>query len=120
MLQTNVVRELLEAKAEAMDRPIRSNPSPAALRVAEELLDHVSYGLTRREQIHEIACVVDEAYFDLVRCAAQVVESASDHDSKCEAIAELRETLDAHLPEPRYHAIQTPQLPAGKRPSTGA
>ena len=82
-----------------MDRRLRSTPSSTALRVAEELIDHVSYGLTRREEIHEIACVVDEAYFDLIHCATQVVESATRGDLKPEAIAALRETLEAHLPD---------------------
>lgn len=89
-----------------MDRRLRSNPSPAALRVAEELLDRVSHGLTRREEIHEIACIVDDAYFDLVRCAGQVVDDAARTDSKCAAIGELRETLGAHLPEqPIGHGV---------------
>lgn len=98
-METNVSREFFESDGKAMDRRLRSKPSGTALRVAEELIDHISYGLTRREQIREIGCIVDEAYSDLVRCAAQVVEQAERGGSRSEAIAELRGALNAHLPE---------------------
>lgn len=51
-------------------------PSKNSLRVAEELLDHVNYGLTRLDIINEWAEVIDEHNRPLLEAAADLIDSA--------------------------------------------
>ncbi len=50
--------------------------SKKALRIGEELLDYVSYGLTRNDAIKELAEMVDESNRDLVEAVSAVLRDA--------------------------------------------
>jgi hypothetical protein len=65
-------------------------PSSVALRLAEELIDHVSYGLTRGEHIREVATIIDGAYSDLVEAARVAAGEAAIGDTQ---LVRLREAL---------------------------
>ena len=62
-------------------------PSNNSLNVAEELLDHVNYGLTRLDIIREWAEVIDEENRPLMEAAADLLDSAD---------------MNNGLPDPRY------------------
>ena len=62
-------------------------PSKKSLAVAEELLDHVNYGLTRPDIIREWAEVVDEHRRPLLEALCDLVDSAD---------------MNAGVPDPRY------------------
>lgn len=58
--------------ASALTRIPTPQPSSVALRLAEELIDHVTYGLTRGGHIREVATIIDETYSDLMEAASAV------------------------------------------------
>jgi len=62
-------------------------PSKRSLAVAEELLDHVNYGLTRPDIIREWAEVMDEHRRPLLEALCDLVDSAD---------------MNAGVPDPRY------------------
>jgi hypothetical protein len=62
-------------------------PSKKSLAVAEELLDHVNYGLTRPDIIREWAEVMDEHRRPLLEALCDLVDSAD---------------MNAGVPDPRY------------------
>ena len=62
-------------------------PSKNSLSVAEELLDHVTYGLTRPDIIAEWAEVMDEHSRPLLEAAADLIDSAD---------------MNGGVPDPRY------------------
>lgn len=62
-------------------------PSNNSLNVAEELLDHVNYGLTRMDIIREWAEVMDEQNRRLMEAAADLLDSAE---------------MNNGVPDPRY------------------
>jgi hypothetical protein len=62
-------------------------PSNNALDVAEELLDHVNYGLTRMDIIREWAEVMDEQNRPLLEAAGDLLDSAD---------------MNNGVPDPRY------------------
>jgi hypothetical protein len=62
-------------------------PSNNSLNVAEELLDHVNYGLTRLDIIREWAEVMDEHNRPLMEAAADLLDSAD---------------MNNGVPDPRY------------------
>ena len=62
-------------------------PSKRSLAAAEELLDHVNYGLTRQDIIREWAEVLDEHNLPLLEAIADLFDSADIHNG---------------VPEPRY------------------
>jgi hypothetical protein len=62
-------------------------PSKNSLGVAEELLDHVTYGLTRPDIIREWAEVMDEHSRPLLEAAADLIDSAE---------------MNNGVPDPRY------------------
>lgn len=62
-------------------------PSKNSLSVAEELLDHVNYGLTRPDIIREWAEVMDEHRRPLLEALCDLMDSAD---------------MNAGVPEPRY------------------
>lgn len=51
-------------------------PSKKSLAVAEEILDHVNYGLTRPDIIREWAEVIDETNLALLEAASDLIDSA--------------------------------------------
>src|SRR5688572_10726609 len=62
-------------------------PSKKALTVAEEILDHVNYGLTRPDIIREWAEVIDEHNLNLVEAASDLMDNADTNQG---------------VPDPRY------------------
>ncbi len=62
-------------------------PSKKSLAVAEELLDHVNYGLTRPDIIREWAEVMDEHRRPLLEALCDLMDSAE---------------MNAGVPDPRY------------------
>ena len=62
-------------------------PSKKSLAVAEELLDHVNYGLTRPDIIREWAEVMDEHRRPLFEALSDLMDSAD---------------MNAGVPDPRY------------------
>jgi hypothetical protein len=62
-------------------------PSKISLSVAEELLDHVNYGLTRPDIIREWAEVMDEHRRPLLEALSDLMDSAD---------------MNAGIPDPRY------------------
>lgn len=62
-------------------------PSKKSLAVAEEILDHVNYGLTRPDIIREWAEVIDENNLALRESVADVIDSADTNNGS---------------PDPRY------------------
>jgi hypothetical protein len=62
-------------------------PSKKSLAVAEELLDHVNYGLTRPDIIREWAEVMDEHRRPLLEALCDLMDSAD---------------MNAGVPDPRY------------------
>ncbi len=55
-------------------------PSKKALIVAEEILDHVNYGLTRPDIIREWAEVIDENNLSLLEAANDLIDSAETNN----------------------------------------
>ena len=51
-------------------------PSQKALDLGEELLDYVSYGLTRKDAIHELAEMVDESNSELLKAVSALLQGA--------------------------------------------
>ena len=51
-------------------------PSEKALSLAEEIFDHVAYGLTRNDAIRELAEMVDESNGSLLESVSAVLEDA--------------------------------------------
>jgi hypothetical protein len=62
-------------------------PSKKSLAVAEELLDHVNYGLTRPDIIREWAEVMDEHRRPLLEALCDLMDSAD---------------MNTGVPDPRY------------------
>jgi len=72
--------------------------SQTAQRLAEELVDHVKHGLTRAEQIREIAAIIDDAYKDFFSSTARFIAAAEVGSASPEEISKLRDSLREHLP----------------------
>ena len=62
-------------------------PSKNSLDVAEELLDHVTYGLTRPDILREWAEVMDEHNRPLLEAVADLIDSSD---------------MNSGVPDPRY------------------
>jgi len=77
-------------------------PSEKALSLAEELFDHVAYGLTRRDAIQELAEMVDESNGDLLEVAHAVLEDAQRNGGVPAAfhVAQLRRVFLDYEPIP--------------------
>jgi len=76
-------------------------PSKKSLKLAEELLDHVSYGLTRSDVITEWAEMVDAANADLVESVNRLLKSAERNQGIADPIyiTQLRNSLQEHQPK---------------------
>jgi hypothetical protein len=89
-------------------------PSKISLAVAEELLDHVNYGLTRPDIIREWAEVMDEHRRPLVEALCDLVDSADMNSGVPDAryVQRLRALLADYQPRPDQPAnrVQQPQL----------
>lgn len=73
-----------------------------SLNVAEELLDHVNYGLTRVDIIREWAEVIDEHQRPLMEVAADLIDSADMNNGVPDAryVERLRALLADYQPQP--------------------
>ena len=76
-------------------------PSKNSLSVAEELLDHVTYGLTRPDIIGEWAEVMDEHSRPLLEAAADLIDSADMNGAIPDAryLQRLRALLAEYQPQ---------------------
>jgi hypothetical protein len=89
-------------------------PSKISLSVAEELLDHVNYGLTRPDIIREWAEVMDEHRRPLVEAICDLMDSADMNAGVPDQryLQRLRALLADFQPQPdqppsRVHRAQT-------------
>jgi hypothetical protein len=76
-------------------------PSKKSLAVAEEILDHVNYGLTRPDIIREWAEVVDENNVALLEAACDLIDSADTNRGSPDPryIEKLRAALMDYQPQ---------------------
>ena len=76
-------------------------PSDQALDLAEKILDHVRYGLTRADALYELADMIDESNEELLRAVRSALREAEwrSGPSSSEATVQLRETLREYLPQ---------------------
>jgi hypothetical protein len=81
-------------------------PSKNSLSVAEELLDHVTYGLTRPDIIREWAEVIDEHDRPLLEAASDLVDSADMNKGVPDPryVQRLRALLENYNPQPEQLA----------------
>ena len=79
-----------------------NRPSEKALKVGEELLDHVAYGLTRNDTIKELAEMVDESNADLLAAINALLADAQRNGGVPAAfhVANLRSVLAGYDPLP--------------------
>ena len=77
-------------------------PSKKALVVAEEILDHVNYGLTRPDIIREWAEVIDENNLNLLEAVNDLIDSADTNNGVPDQryIRKLRAVLAEYQPRP--------------------
>lgn len=73
-----------------------SDLSIVNLRLAEEVIDHVSYGQTRGEHVREIASMIEDAYRELISAAASTI-AAAESSAAAPDLSELRDALQPHL-----------------------
>ena len=75
-------------------------PSERALGLAEEIMDHVQYGLTRADALYELAEMIDESNLELVEAVADALRDADRGDGVPgpDALKHLRETLGDYRP----------------------
>ena len=76
-------------------------PSKKSLAVAEEILDHVNYGLTRADIIQEWAELVDENNLPLLEAANDLIDSAEANHGfpDMRYIRKLRDVIAAYQAE---------------------
>ncbi|MCI0744338.1 MAG: hypothetical protein L0Y58_02930 [Verrucomicrobia subdivision 3 bacterium] len=91
-------------------------PSKASLGLAEEILDHVNYGLSRADIIREWAEIIDEGNLPLIEAAAELLDSADLNNGVPEPhyISRLRDAMadfqaGSTHPLSRFHAARTEQ-----------
>ena len=82
-------------------------PSKNSLSVAEELLDHVTYGLTRPDIIREWAEVIDEHNRPLLEAASDFLDSADMNNGVPDPryVQRLRALLASYNPQSE-HAVR--------------
>lgn len=88
-------------------------PSKQSLAVAEEILDHVNYGLTRPDIIREWAEVMDEHNRPLLEAAADLIDSADMNQGIADPryIQKLRALIAEYQPQPEQQPQRAqPQL----------
>jgi hypothetical protein len=75
-------------------------PSERALGLAEEILDHVRYGLTRADAIYELAEMIDEHNEELLSAISATLRDAERHGGLAGLgpLAELREAARDYQP----------------------
>jgi hypothetical protein len=75
-------------------------PSDRALGLAEEIMDHVRYGLTRTDALYELAEMIDEHNDELLSAIGAALRDAERHGGLAgpDTLAELRETARDYRP----------------------
>jgi hypothetical protein len=91
-------------------------PSKRALTVAEDILDHVNYGLTRPDILREWAEVIDENNLSLLEAANDLIDSADTNNGIPDQryIRKLRAVLAEYQPRPEMEPQAAPP-PRGVR-----
>jgi len=77
-------------------------PSEKALSLAEEIFDHVAYGLTRSDALQELAEMVDESNGALLEAVSAVLED-SHHNTGVPAafhVSQLQRVFSDYQPTP--------------------
>ena len=75
-------------------------PSERALDLAEEILNHVRHGLTRNDELYELAEMIDDHDADLVS-AVQYLLYDAEHDGGIpgpSAVARVKDTVADYQP----------------------
>ena len=77
-------------------------PSEKALSLAEEIFDHVTYGMTRSDVLQELAEMVDESNGNLLESVSAVLEDARRNGGVPAAfhLAQLRRVFSDYEPTP--------------------
>ncbi|MCU0786263.1 MAG: hypothetical protein MUF81_19895 [Verrucomicrobia bacterium] len=95
-------------------------PSEKALSLAEEIFNHVAYGLTRRDAIQELAEMVDESNGSLLESVSAMLEDAQRNGGVPTAfhVAQLRRVFSDYEPIPgppdaqgEFAGVGTPAQP---------
>ena len=86
-------------------------PSERALDLAEEILDHVRYGLTRADALYELAEMIDENNHELLCAAGSALRDAERNGGLpgADALTQLRVALRDYQPL-RSPADEPPDL----------
>ena len=76
-------------------------PSKKSLAVAEEILDHVNYGLSRPDILREWAEVIDENNLALLEAASDLIDSAETNSGVPDEryLAKLQKALAEYQPQ---------------------
>ena len=76
-------------------------PSKKSLAVAEEILDHVNYGLSRPDILREWAEVIDENNLALLEAASDLIDSAETNSGVPDAryVHKLQRVLAEYQPQ---------------------
>jgi hypothetical protein len=75
-------------------------PSEYALGLAEEMLDHVRYGLTRADALYELAAAIDEHNDELLSAIGAALRDAERHGGVAgpETVSQLRDAAREYQP----------------------
>lgn len=75
-------------------------PSEYALDLAEEVFDHVRYGLTRADAIHELAEMIDEHTAKLLQSIQGLINDATRHGGAPgrNTVTDLKTTMREYQP----------------------
>lgn len=75
-------------------------PSEHALDLAEAILNHVNYGLTRADALYELAEMIDDYNGELLSAAGAALRDAERNGgfTSSDALAQLRDALRGYQP----------------------
>lgn len=87
-------------------------PSRKSLELAEEILEHVNYGLSRGDIVREWAEVIDEKNLPLLEAASDLIDSAETNEGAPEGryVRKLQEVLAEY----QAQSEPAPRLPTEK------
>lgn len=79
-------------------------PSKKSLAVAEEILDHVNYGLSRPDIVREWAEVIDENNLTLLEAVSDLIDSAETNHGVPDAryVHKLQMILSEYQPQSEH------------------
>ena len=89
-------------------------PSKKSLAVAEEILDHVNYGLSRPDILREWAEVIDENNLPLLEAVSDLIDSAETNSGIPDAryVRKLQRALAEYQPQSGHGHMARPHVPA--------